>query len=82
MAGFQNHRSNLSKLPWSDPFQIIDPMVQGNTEVLVNVSALCHMDLQSTSIASNFDGEEDDDDEIWQRDDGERSILCFSKLYG
>ena len=68
-----------SKLLSLDPFQDIDPMVQGNTEVSVNLSAICRMDQESECIANNFDDEEDDGNEIWERDDGDerRSILCF-----
>lgn len=60
-----------SKLLSLDPFQDIDPMVRSNTEVSVNLSALCRMDLESECIASNFDDEEDDGDEIWERDGGD-----------
>ena len=68
-----------SKLLSLDPFQDIDPMVQGNTEVSVNLSAICRMDQESECIANNFDDEEDDGNKIWERDGGDerRSILCF-----
>ena len=38
-------------------------MVQGNTEVSVNLSVFCHMGLESECIANNFDYEEDNVDE-------------------
>ena len=37
------------KLPLLDSFEDIDPMVQGNTEVMVNLATLCHVDLQCWS---------------------------------
>ena len=47
------------ELPLLDLFQDIDTMVQGNTEVSVNLSALCRMDLERKCIANNVDNEED-----------------------
>ena len=67
----------LSKLPSLDPFQDIDLTIKSNTEVSVNLSALCCMGLEIEFIANNFKDEEDDD-EIWQKDDGdERRAFYF-----
>ena len=59
-------------------------MVQGNTEVLVNLSAFCCIYLESECIANSIDNEEDNgEDKIWQRDDGDerRAFYIFKTLW-
>ena len=53
-----------------------------NMEVSVNLSALYHMLLESECITNNFNDEEYDNDEIWQRDDCYKSgaFYVFQKF--
>lgn len=57
----------LYNFPFLDPFHNKDPMVEGNLEVFLNLSAFCVM-AQENKFGFASALSDDDEEEIWEKE--------------